>query len=118
MTITVAQRARYFREQLGLTQEQAAERAGMSQASWSRLESGAKKPTVGDVLGMSWALGVPFDTMRGTGEIRSRLLFAARTVDETPIDQAEELDFAKEELMYLMEFAAELEEAGFLPVNG
>jgi transcriptional regulator with XRE-family HTH domain len=107
-----------YREKLGMTQPEAGERAGLSQATWSRIETGAKIPTVGEVLGLSWALGVPFSTVLGKSDIRDRLRFAARSnsgVLEADHDLAEEI---KEEIVFLAELADELAAAGYLPARG
>lgn len=114
MSISIGRRAKYFRENMGMTQTEAASRAGMSQATWSRIEGG-KTPTAGDVLGLSWALGVPFDTMRGKSAVRERLQFAARSnTEKTSAGDADKLENVKEELTFLLEFAAGLQEAGYL----
>jgi transcriptional regulator with XRE-family HTH domain len=116
--LTVGARARIFRERLGLTQKQAADRAGMSQASWSRVENEEKRPHGGEVLGMSWALGVSLDTMRGRSRTRERLQFASRTAAGTAVAESDELSNADEELAFLMECAAQLEDDGLLTDRG
>lgn len=45
--MTVARKMRAWRESLGLTQRQAAKRAGVSQAVWSKLESGRSIKGIG-----------------------------------------------------------------------
>jgi transcriptional regulator with XRE-family HTH domain len=118
MSVTTGRRVRIFREKLGLTQPQASERAGISQATWSRIETEQKSPTAGEALGLSWALGVPFSTILGKSPIRDSMRFAARssapvtTVDE---EKAEEI---KEEMIFIAEFAAELKEAGYMTARG
>jgi transcriptional regulator with XRE-family HTH domain len=118
MSVSIAKRVKMFREKLGMTQPEAGERAGISQATWSRIETGTKIPTAGEVLGLSWALGVPFDTVLGRSDIRDRLRFAARSnagVLEADNVLAEEI---KEEILFLAEFADELATAGYLPTRG
>lgn len=118
MPVSIGKRVKMFREKLGMNQPDASARAGISQATWSRIETGAKTPTAGEVLGLSWALGVPFDTVLGRSAIRDRLRFAARSnsgVIETSDDQADEI---KEEILFLAEFAAELTSAGYLQARG
>ncbi len=47
-----------FREQLGLTQEQVAERSGFSQQYISGLENGRRNPTIVSLYELALALGV------------------------------------------------------------
>jgi transcriptional regulator with XRE-family HTH domain len=117
--MTISRRVKVFREKLGMTQPQASERAGISQATWSRIETGQKTPTAGEVLGLSWALGLPFDMVLGASPIRDRIRFAARSSIEVPTGQdEEEADAIKEEMIFLAEFASALTDAGYLTTNG
>lgn len=118
MTTSIGRRARIFRSKLGLSQAAAADRAGMSQAAWSRVEGG-KTPNAGELLGMSWALGVTLNTMRGSSPTRTCLQFASRTAPGAHVAaDAEELEGVDEELAFLMDFAANLEDDGFLNRHG
>lgn len=47
-----------FREQLGLTQEQVAERSGFSQQYISGLENGRRNPTIVSLYELALSLGV------------------------------------------------------------
>ena len=102
-----------------MTQPQASERAGISQATWSRIETEQKVPTAGEVLGLSWALGVPFDTILGKGPFRERLRFAARSSNVATASASDEELIAeiKEEMIFLAEFSAELSDSGDLTVR-
>jgi transcriptional regulator with XRE-family HTH domain len=56
MTIDVASQAdriRRRRLQINLNQRQAADRSGLSQATWSRIENGTKTATLGELIGVS-----------------------------------------------------------------
>jgi transcriptional regulator with XRE-family HTH domain len=118
MTVTIGKRVKLFRTNLKLTQPQASERAGISQATWSRIETDQKTPTAGEVLGLSWALGVPFDTVLGKSAIRDRARFAARcSAAVSPSDAAVAADI-KEKMLFLAEYAAELTESGHLISRG
>lgn len=55
----VRRRIRTGREQLGLTQAEAAEMAGLRQSDWSRLERGPAVPRLTQLLQIQAALGVP-----------------------------------------------------------
>ena len=118
MTITIGKRVRIFRTNLGLTQPTAAAHAGISQAAWSRIETEQKTPTAGEVLGLSWALGVPIDTIRGKSAIRDRIRFAARATSAMAETDRDATDAIKEEMIFLAEFAAELTDAGYLAARG
>lgn len=118
MTVTIGRRARILRERIGLSQAQAAERAGLSQATWSRVESDSKHPTAGEVLSLSWALGVSLDTMRGKSDVRDSLRFASRTATSDTVVDEDALAAVDEQLTALMEFASELQDEGFLPRRG
>ncbi len=50
---------REVREHLFVTQEELAERTGMSRATISRLESGLQRPRISSVRKLAQALGVP-----------------------------------------------------------
>lgn len=52
-------RVKTSREVLGLSQELAAERAGISQSHWSKVERGAVDPSLGQVLRIQMALNAP-----------------------------------------------------------
>ena len=118
MSMTIGRRAKIFRDNLGLTQPEAAERAGISQASWSRIETDHKTPTAGEVLGLSWALGVPFDTILGQSGMRDRLRFAARSSEAVSDDDKAQVEDIKEEMFFVAEFAAELTDSGYLASRG
>jgi transcriptional regulator with XRE-family HTH domain len=45
------------REKLDLTQREAANRAGISQSNWSKIERGLHDPSVGQALRIQFALG-------------------------------------------------------------
>jgi transcriptional regulator with XRE-family HTH domain len=101
-----------------MTQPEASERAGISQATWSRIETEQKTPTAGEVLGLSWALGVPFDTMLGSSAIRDSLRFAARSApDSVTPETQDQAEAIKEEMIFLAEFSAELSAAGYLTTS-
>ena len=117
MTVTIGKRVRIFRTNLGLTQPIAAEHAGISHAAWSRIETEQKTPTAGEVLGISWALGVPIETIRGKSAIRDRIRFAAHATDAIADTDQDAAEAIKEEMIFLAEFAAEFTNAGYLTVR-
>lgn len=61
----VATRARQRRRELGLTQAEAAARAGMTVNRWAWLENGHGKPTCRELLGIARTLGLTLDELLG-----------------------------------------------------
>ena len=62
---TIAESLREERSRAGLTLEQLAQRAELSTAHLSRLESGERQPSVAALIGLSRALGVSMSTLLG-----------------------------------------------------
>ena len=56
-------KVRNVRERLFVTQEELAERTGMSRATISRIESGQQRPRISTVRKLAAALGVPPETL-------------------------------------------------------
>lgn len=113
MTTHVAQRIERYRTQLGLAQRAAAQSADLSQAMWSRIESGEKEPTLGQLSAIATALGTTLEALTDTHPVRDRLRFAARTKrpDLTHGEQAS-LEQVKERLAFMMEVNAHLRHIG------
>ena len=62
---SIAESLREERTRAGLTLEQLAQRAELSTAHLSRLESGERQPSVAALLALSRALGVSMSTLLG-----------------------------------------------------
>ena len=62
---TIAESLREERTRAGLTLEQLAQRAELSTAHLSRLESGDRQPSVAALIALSRALGVSMSTLLG-----------------------------------------------------
>jgi transcriptional regulator with XRE-family HTH domain len=60
-TPTIAQTIRAARVAAGLTQEEAAQRAGYSRSMWGRYEAGLRTPPPRSIPGIMAALGVKAD---------------------------------------------------------
>ncbi|WP_309615057.1 helix-turn-helix transcriptional regulator [Salinibacterium sp.] len=63
---------------LGLDQREAAVRSGLSQAMWSRIESGAKISSLGEIIAIAHALGTTPGYLTGQSELMQRVAVAAR----------------------------------------
>jgi transcriptional regulator with XRE-family HTH domain len=61
MKPTIAQTIRTARVAAGLTQEEAAQRAGYSRSMWGRYEAGLRVPPPRSIPGIMAALGVKAD---------------------------------------------------------
>jgi DNA-binding XRE family transcriptional regulator len=62
---SIAENLRDLRTRAGLTLEQLAQRADLSTAHLSRIESGDRQPSIAALISLSRALGVPLSTLLG-----------------------------------------------------
>lgn len=107
---TIGERIARLRNDLGLTQDTAAARSPISQATWSRIESGSKTPHLGEVLGISAALGCFVSTVLDRGEVLDQLQTAARTTELSTDGTASVV----EDLGFYLEMKSQLRAAGFV----
>lgn len=113
MSSRIAERIERYRDALGINQRQAAEKAGISQAMWSRIESGAKEPTLGQLSSIAIALGCTLESLTEENPVRERLQFAARKNKRTlTADEQTALEKVKDRLGFLMEVNAHLQYVG------
>ncbi|WP_438353916.1 helix-turn-helix domain-containing protein [Microbacterium sp. CJ88] len=103
-------RIQRLRDDIGLSQADASARSPISQATWSRIESGAKEPHLGEVAGIAAALGCFVSTVLGQGETLDQLQTAARTTGSPAADA----DSVVEELGFFLEAKAQLRVAGYI----
>jgi transcriptional regulator with XRE-family HTH domain len=82
---SIADSLRQERARAGLTLQQLAERADLSPAHLSRLESGDRQPSVAALITLSRALGIPVSSLLGEGQAGSTLGIYA---DDEPIHVA------------------------------
>lgn len=106
----VGDRIAQLRDDIGLTQADAAARSPISQATWSRIESGAKEPHLGEIVGIAAALGCFVSTVLGHGETLDQLQTAARTTGVPAADASAVVD----ELGFYLEAKAQLRDAGYI----
>jgi transcriptional regulator with XRE-family HTH domain len=106
----IGDRIARLRDDIGLTQADASARSPISQATWSRIESGGKEPHLGEVVGIAAALGCFVSTVLGHGDTLDQLQTAARTTG-TPADDAKSV---VEELGFYLEAKAQLRNAGYI----
>ncbi len=61
----LAERVKFFRDKLGLTQKDAAASGGLNVRNWQKIEAGQHGVTLRTLVGLSLALGVePADLLR------------------------------------------------------
>jgi transcriptional regulator with XRE-family HTH domain len=74
----IAQRVREYRNQLGLTVEQLAERSGISKGMLSKIENAQASPSLGTLVKLASAISVPLTSLfRGLEEEHDALLVRA-----------------------------------------
>lgn len=66
--ILLAQNVRRYREELGISQEELAERSGLHRTYISGIERGVRNPTITVVAILSKALNIPVSTLLSKGE--------------------------------------------------
>ncbi|WP_420064017.1 helix-turn-helix domain-containing protein [Microbacterium bandirmense] len=96
-----------LRGDLGLTQQQAAERSALTATAWSRIESGETEPHLSEVLGIAAALGCFVSTILCRGEILDRL----QSISHAGQPSAD-LCVTHEDLGFYLEAKARLRDAG------
>lgn len=75
----IANRLMRLRERAGQSQQDLADATGMSQPTYSRIESGERPLKGGEAIQLADALGVRVGAILGAAEIDQRALCAART---------------------------------------
>ena len=105
----IASRIRRLRETTNLDQRSAAELAGLSQTTWSRIESGERAPKLGEVVGIAAALGCLTSTILGNSQMAGRLT----TVMRKSVDEIDVTNVA-EDLQFLLETEAQLRTSGYI----
>ncbi len=74
----IAQRVREYRNQLGLTVEQLAERSGISKGMLSKIENAQASPSLGTLVKLAAAISVPLTSLfRGLDEEHDALVIRA-----------------------------------------
>ncbi len=74
----IAQRVREYRNQLGLTVEQLAERSGISKGMLSKIENAQASPSLGTLVKLAGAISVPLTSLfRGLEEEQDALVVRA-----------------------------------------
>lgn len=113
MTVDIAKRIEQHRAALGWNQRTAADRADISQATWSRIESGDKEPTLGQLSAIAIALGVTLESFTDANPVRERLRHAARLKKRNLTQEdRQQLEAAQERLRFVMEVNAHLRYIG------
>lgn len=105
ITRATANQIRYFRQKLGLSQEQLALKAELNPAYLGQIERGLKCPTIDTLYKIVCALEISlpeffaFDAKSSTKDIADRLQNAIATIPDSKADRLAEL---MEELIQLL----------------
>lgn len=92
------------RELAGLSQRALSRATGISQASLSRMESGALAPKMNEILSLAWATGSTVAEISGRSAVRDRVACAARATDNA------DMAAMRRELTHYLELDAYLED--------
>lgn len=80
-----------YRKQLGLTQEQLAEKCNVTASCISRWETGRWSPNAENIFLLSRALGVPIDVLNGSAnQSVANVLINQITVELTSLSESEQ----------------------------
>jgi transcriptional regulator with XRE-family HTH domain len=115
LAVTMGHTARQARQARQLTQEQVAERLGVSSEFYSRIERGLAHPSLDTLLGMADVLGVNIDTLLGLDAAypAARKSFPLTSAEDPPVVRrlAAELQAARPSTVRLVRaILGELEE--------
>ena len=113
MRADIGNRIRQLREALGLDQRTAASESGISQSMWSRIESGDKQATLGQLIGIAGVLGCTTESLTEESPLRERLQVAMR-MTRAPQGENERaaLKTVQDRLVLMMEIDAHLRYIG------
>lgn len=102
----VHERVRRLRERSGLSQRDAERESGLSQSTWSRIESGARQPSAIEIVAIADAIGATVGEVTGTSHVRTEAVSAARA-------EGEAVEAMLEELTSYLELSDHLDRQGF-----
>lgn len=94
------------RERLGMSQRALARRAGLSQSTLSRIESGERAPKMGEMILVASALGCSVSEISEHSAVRDRVVCFARA------ENGSGMSGLRGELVHLLELDAYLDEYG------
>ncbi|NDL56633.1 helix-turn-helix domain-containing protein [Phytoactinopolyspora sp. XMNu-373] len=94
------------RERLGMSQRALAGRAGLSQATLSRIESGERTPKMNEIVLIAAALGCAVSEISERSAVRDRVVCFARA------ENGSDMSGLRGELVHLLELDAYLDEYG------
>ncbi len=94
------------RERAGFGQRELARKAGISQATLHRIETGDRSVQGSELVALAWALGCTVSELTGNSPVRKRARFAARG------SGGSDMDTMSAELLHYLELDAYLEDQG------
>lgn len=105
-TPTSGSRIAAARARIAMSQRTLAERAGVPQATLSRIESGARVPKMGELIALADALGCTLSQVSQHSPVRDRVVCFARA------ENGSDMTHLHDELVHLLELDAFLDEYG------
>lgn len=90
---TIGTRVARLRADAGMNLRDAANLSGLSQSTWSQIESGEREPTLGEGVGLANALGCLTSTIIGHSDVADRLTTTTHMSDNSNPDLTGVLDY-------------------------
>lgn len=104
--LTSGARIESVRERLGMSQRALARKAGLSQPTLSRIESGERTPKMSELILLSDVLGCSISEISEHSAVRDRVVCFARA------ENGSDMSGLRGELIHLLELDAYLDEYG------
>lgn len=105
-TVSSGARIEGVRERLGTSQRALARKAGLSQATLSRIEAGERTPKMSEIIVLADALGCSVAEISEHSAVRDRVVCFARAENDT------DMSGLRSELVHLLELDAYLDAYG------
>ncbi len=105
-SVSTGARIESARERLGMSQRALARKAGLSQSTLSRIESGDRTPKMGEIILVADALGCSVSEISEHSSVRDRIVCFARA------ENGSDMSGLRSELVHLLELDAYLDEYG------
>ena len=104
---SVVERIEQARVMAGIDSDrQLAERAGISQPTFSRIMSGKRRPKANELVAIAGATGCTLAQLSGSSTVADRAQYAARSTNGA------EMDRMRRQLLHFLELDAYLEDQG------
>lgn len=106
-SLSLVERIELAREMAGIgSHRQLAERAGISQPTFSRIIAGKRSPKANELVAIAVATGCTLAELIGSSTVADRAQYAARSTNGADMDQM------RRQLLHFLELDAYLEDQG------